>query len=54
MYPTEMFSGVTFCTVHFILRMTCYLIGAYFITPYLEEQKKKPQLTELYISLSYY
>ena len=53
MYPTEVFSGVTFSIIHFILRVIYYVIGVYFITPYLEVQKRKPQLTELYISSSY-
>ena len=54
MLPTGVFSSVTFNFVCFISSCDFYVIGVYFITPYLEEQKRKPQLTELYISSRYY
>ena len=53
MLPTGVFSGVLTSSALF-LRVIYYVIGVFFITLYLEEQKKKPQLIELYISSSYY
>ena len=53
MLSTGVFSGVTLTSSALFLRVIYYVIGVYFITPCLEEQKKKPQLTELYVGLSY-
>ena len=53
MLPTGVFRVLPLTSFALFLRVIYYVIGVYFITPYLEEQKKKPQLTELYISSSY-
>ena len=51
--PQRCFRVLLLAPSALFLRTIYYVIGVYFITPYLEANKKKPQLTELYISSSY-